>query len=173
MTLPPEPVAVEFDAAIDPPVAMQSAETETPVEGQVYVWYDGDETRRVRLQSDLTVQTSVDGRSRVVAKSAVSGGTQSQGQALPVFRSESSGEMMTLPGGVLVLFESEYGAAEINSFFTEHGISKGLVTPTLLDNSFEIGTAPGFDSLELANRLAGQPGVVFAIPDWTFEAVTK
>lgn len=178
MTLPVEPVAVEFDVAVDPPVvdppaAPKSAEAETPVEGQVYVWYDGDRTQRVRLQSDLTVQTSADGRSEIVEKSSVSGGTQSQGQALPVFRSESSGEMMTLPGGVFMLFESEYGATEINRFFTEQGISRDRVTPALLDNAFEIETAPGFDALELANRLAGQPGVEFAIPNWTFETVTK
>ena len=81
--------------------------------------------------------------------------------------------MMTLPGGVIVLFDSESDDAQISSFFAKQGISNSLVSPMLLDNAFEIETEPGFPSLELANRLADQAGVVVASPNWTFEAVTK
>ena len=61
---------------------------------------------------------------------------------------------MTLPGGVLVVFDSALDDAQISKFLTEQGISKNRVTPMLLNNAFEIETEPGFPALELANRLA-------------------
>ena len=153
--------------------ATKADSTDTPEEGQLYVWYDGDRTRRVRLQSDLTVQTGSDGQGgEIVARSAVTG-AQAQGQALPVFRSESSGKLMTLPGGVLVVFDSELDDAQISKFLTEQGISKNRVTPMLLHNAFEIETEPGFPALELANRLATSAESLVASPDWATDPVTK
>ena len=186
-SLAPEPLGVELvadtrtdadtnaDANTNTNIApaKKADSTETPEEGQLYVWYDGDRTRRVRLQSDLTVQTGSDGQGdEVVARSAVTG-TQANGQALPVFRSESSGKLMTLPGGVLVVFDSELDDAQISKFLTEQGISKNRVTPMLLHNAFEIETEPGFPALELANRLATSTESLVASPDWATDPVTK
>lgn len=165
-----DPIVVEIDADPDPPVTSKGEEAAPSKEGQVYIWHDGDQKRSVRLQTDLTVHGGADGDQIVVRGSA---GDQSQGQGLPVFRSESTGKMMTLPGGVIVLFDSDWDNDQINSFFAAQGISKGAVSPMLLDNAFEIRTAPGFPALELANRLAGQPGVLAASPNWTFQATTK
>ena len=124
------------------------------------------------MQSDLTVQTGFDGQGdAIVARSAVT--TQANGQALPVFRSESSGNLMTLPGGVLVAFDSDLDDAQISKFLTAQGISKDRVSPMLLHNAFEIETEPGFPALELANRLATLGESLVASPNWAFDAVTK
>ena len=152
-SLAPEPLGVELvadtrtnadtNADTKTAPAAKADTTEPSEEGQVYVWYDGDRTRRVRLQSDQTVQTGSDGQSdAIVARSAVTS-TQAKGQALPVFRSESSDQLMTLPGGVLVMFDPELDDAQISKFLTEQGISKNRVTPMLLHNAFEIVTEPG------------------------------
>ena len=172
-SLPPEPVAIELVADTDTAPPKKDGNTEPSAEGQVYVWHDGERTRRVRLQSDLTVQTSSDGETdEIVARSSVAG-AQSGEQALPVFRSESSGAMMTLPGGVTVVFDAEWDDAQTSGFFAEQGISKSLISPMLLDNAYKIETEPGFPSLDLANRLATLDGVVISSPNWTSEAVTK
>ena len=188
-SLAPEPLGVELvadsntdadtnadtntDADTNIAPATKADSKETSEEGQLYVWYDGDRTRRVRLQSDLTVQTGSDGQGdEIVARSAVTG-TQAQGQALPVFRSESSGKLMTLPGGVLVVFDPELDDAQISKFLTEQGISKGRVSPMLLHNAFEIATEPGFPALELANQLATSAKSLVASPNWATDPVTK
>ncbi len=180
-SLAPEPLGVELvvdtttnaNANANKALAPKADTTEASEQGQVYVWYDGDRTRRVLLQSDLTVQTGSDGQGdEVVARSAVTG-TQANRQALPVFRSESSGNLMTLPGGVLVLFDSELDDAQISKFFTEQGISEDRVSPMLLDNAFQILTEPGFPALKLANRLATSAELLLASPNWSFSAVTK
>ena len=174
-SLPEEPVAVELVADTDtdsePPT--KGGDTEPSAEGRVYVWRDADRIRTVRLQSDLTIRTSSDGvTAQIVARSSVAGASSGE-QALPVFRSESNGTMMTLPGGVLVLFDAEWDDAQTSGFFAEQGISKSLISPMLLDNAYKIETEPGFPSLDLANRLATLDGVVISSPNWTSEAVAK
>ncbi len=179
MSLAPEPLEVEFvddtrtNANTKTAPTTTADTTETSEEGQVYVWYDGDRTRRVRLQSDLTVQSGSDGQGEeIVARSAVTG-TAARGQALPVFRSESSGNLMTLPGGVLVVFDSDLDDAQISKFLTAQGISKDRVSPMLLHNAFEIETEPGLAALELANRLAIATETLVASPNWASDAVPK
>ncbi len=171
----PAPLAVELVADTRTDANTKTAPTTTAAiteGGQVYVWYDGDRMLRVRLQSDLTVQTGFDGQGdAIVARSAVT--TQANGQALPVFRSESSGNLMTLPGGVLVVFDSDLDDAQISKFLTAQGISKDRVSTMLLHNAFEIETEPAFPALELANRLATLGESLVAIPNWAFDAVTK
>ena len=79
-------------------------------QGQVYTWEDGDRTMRAVLQEDLVVQdqsaiTSDDdvvagmGKDSIVRKQYKEGG-----DAGPVFKSESGGGLMTLPGGVMLLW---------------------------------------------------------------------
>ena len=178
-SLAPEPLEVEFvddtrtNANTITAPATKADTTETSEEGQLYVWYDGDRTQRVRLLSDLTVQAGSDGQGdEIVARSAVTG-SQALGQALPVFRSEPKGTLMTLPGGVLVVFDSDLDDAQISKFLTEQGISKNRVSPMLLHNAFEIETEPGFPALELANRLATSAKSLVASPNWATDPVTK
>lgn len=168
-SVPPKGGEVELVAVADS--STKDDIRESVVEGQVYVWHDGDDIRRVVLQPDLTVKTSTDGPTgEIVAKSSV---VRSGEQLLPVFRSESGGGIQTLPGGVLVLFVEDWDNARISRFFAEQGIAKSLVSPFVLDNSFKIETEPGFASLALANRLAALEGVELSSPNWTYEVVTK
>ena len=123
--------------------------------------------RRVLLQTDLVVDSD-DG---VVAERQ-SGARQ--GATLPVFVSESSGELMTLPGGVLLVFVPDWSRDQIDTFFAEQGIKQHLVTAqTFTTNAFFIETDPGFPSLELANALAGEDGVLLARPNWQREVSTR
>ena len=110
---------------------------------RAYTWQDGDRTLTVWLQED---------------------GLQ------PVFRSES-GSLMTLPGGVILLLAASWDQTRIDQFFARHDIQQSRVSAqAFADNAFFVATAPGFPSLELANALAGQDGVLIASPNWRTEA---
>ena len=136
------------------------------VQGQVYTYADGDRTVRVRLQSDLEVS----GDSRVARSGGqhiVTRDSARRSTGLPVFRSESSGTLMTLPGGVLLVLEAEWSEAETHAFFVRHRIERSRVAPLgIAPNSFFVETDPGFPSLELANALAAQEGVRISSPNW-------
>ncbi len=143
-------------------------------QGQVYTYADGDRTVRVRLQTDLEV--SGDGS---VARSSGehivtrdSSRRRSAGQ--PVFRSESSDTLMTLPGGVLLVLDAEWSTAETNAFFARNRIKLNRVSALdVAANSFSVETEPGFPSLNLANMLASQDGVRISSPNWWREHTTK
>ena len=107
-----------------------------------YTWHDGDRTMTVWLQEDGPP---------------------------PVFRS-SAGALMTLPGGVILLLDGSWDQSRIDGFFAEQKIVRSRVTEqTFADNAFFVTTAPGFPSLELANALAGQDGVLISSPNWRRE----
>ena len=156
-----------------------------PVEGQPYTWQDGDRTLTALLQSDLTVgedgeitpaEISPFGESEttVVTRSntrdvnrKVAGSVDSGGQ--PVFRSES-GELMTLPGGVLLALNPDWTQVETDAFFAGNGINLDRVSELeFLTNGFFVETKPGFSSLNMANALAGQDGVLLSSPNWWTE----
>ena len=130
--------------------------------GAVYTWQDGDRTRRVLLQTDLVVDS---GGTVVRSDSG-----DAQGKTQPVFVSESSGELMTLPGGVVLVFESSWSGDQIDAFFSEQGIDGGRVEEqNFTTNAFFVETEPGFPSLTLANALAGEDGVLLGSPNWQRE----
>ena len=162
-----------------------------PVEGEPHTWKDGDRTLTVLLQSDLTVgddgQITVveeleditvsgttkgdavtrSGESESGGKSASS--TTAVSESQPVFRSES-GELMTLPGGVLLALDPEWSQEESDAFFSGNGIEMSRVSGLgFISNGFFVETEPGFPSLELANALAGQEGVILSSPNWWTE----
>ena len=150
------------------------ADTPTgPGQGTVYTYEDGDRTIRVILQGDLVVQetgadTPSDGAVRrtaggnIVRKQSGRGGGD-----LPVFRSASGGALMTLPGGVLLALDPEWDEAGVNGFFARNNISKGRISELdYIPNGFVVRTEPGFPSMELANALATQKGVVLSSPNW-------
>ena len=151
-----------------------------PVEGQPYAWQDGDRTLKALLQSDLTVgedgeiaprEESEDtvvtrGSKGDVDRKGVSSGDSA---VQPVFRSES-GELMTLPGGVLLALDPEWTRAETDALFAGNGIELNRVSDLgFVDNGFFVETEPGFPSLNLANTLAGQDGVILSSPNWWTE----
>ena len=155
-------------------------------QGEVYTWQDGDRTVGAQLQLDLVVLddgaivsrddiVADTGNEQNVSRSADGGGGKSDGTSSsnPVFLSES-GELMALPGGVAVVLDPEWDAAEAAAFFTANGIVPSRVS--LLDyltNGFFVETDPGFASLDLANALAGQVGVELSSPNWWRERTAK
>ena len=130
-----------------------------------YTWQDGKYTRTITHQADLTVTASAEGGSEIGPRQA--GGAQSDSQ--PVFQSDT-GETMTLPGGVLLVLDAEWDQARIDRFFKDNHVDRGLVQErTFTTNAYFIETEPGFPSLNLANELAGQDGVLLSSPNWQTE----
>ena len=150
------------------------ADTPTgPGQEAVYTYEDGDRTIRVILQGDLVIQeTGADTPSDDVVRRTAGGNIvrkpSGQGGAdLPVFRSASGGALMTLPGGVLLALDPEWDRAAVNGFFARNNISKGRISELdYIPNGFFVRTEPGFPSLELANALAAQKGVLLSSPNW-------
>ena len=150
-----------------------------PPEGTEYTWQDGNRTRRVWLQNDLAlkrVEAGADGEGVawganeviVAAPIRLEGGSDP-----PVFNS-SSGTLMTLPGGVLLALDRDWDQTRITAFFATHGIKMSRVeTRAFTINAFFITTEPGFPSLNLANTLSSQDGVLLASPNWQTEAVAR
>ena len=121
----------------------------------VYTWRDGDRVMRVRLEPGADKQAY--------------GVRESD----PVFRSESGGGVMTLPGGVLLALDSSWSPSQVDAFFSKNKIKRNRVSPLgFLDNAFFVETEPGFPSLDLANDLAEQDGVVISTPNWGMEVET-
>ncbi len=158
-----------------------SSEMERPSPGTVYTWQDGDRTLKAVLQAapaaeetaiaagasedDAVTKGEADS---VVRKQSELGGGQ------PVFRSESGGALMTLPGGVILALDPEWGQDAVEKFFSQNGISLERASELdFLDNGFFVETGPGFPSLELANALAGEEGVILSSPNWAREVELK
>ena len=159
-----------------------SSRTEPPPQpqGQAYTWEDGDRTLTVLLQEDLTVQktTEVTASDVVLVKGAVDSIVERQAYHAnddgPVFKSETGGGLMTLPGGVLLALDPDWDQAEVDSFFQDNGISPDQVSELgFIENGFLVETDSGFPSLDLANELAGQEGVMISSPNWSREVEAK
>ena len=157
------------------------ADTPTgPGQGAVYTYEDGDRTIRVILQGDLVVQeTGADTPSDDVVRRTAGGNIvrkqSGQGGAdLPVFRSASGGALMTLPGGVLLALDPDWDEAMVNGFFARNNIAKARISELdYIPNGFFVRTEPGFPSLELANALAAEKGVLVSSPNWWREVEAK
>ena len=148
--------------------------------GESYTWQDGDRTLNVVLQEDLVVQktSEVTAADVVVVKGLASSIVEKQAShgadAGPVFKSESGGEIMTLPGGVLLALDPEWDETQVEDFFAQNSISSDKVSELdFIPNGFVIETESGFPSLELANELAGQDGTLISSPNWSREVEPK
>ena len=164
----------ESQSAPDPEQEAPRTDDEAREDGDsstqtTYTWRDGEHSRTVTYQAELTVVTSREGESEIVPRQAAS--AQSDGP--PVFRSDT-GELMTLPGGVLLVLDADSDQSRIDQFFAVNGISRGRVhDQTFTTNAFLVDTEPGLPSLNLAIQLAGQEGVVIASPNWEREATPQ
>ncbi|MCY4505371.1 MAG: hypothetical protein OXG35_00205 [Acidobacteria bacterium] len=163
----PDKPPSEPDGAAEQPAGSSS--------GRVYTWQDGERTRRVILQSGLTARAGdeVTPQDRVVTRAGASAVVEGGG-GQPVFRSESGGGLMALPGGVLLALDPAWSEEQVGAFLERNAIASSRVSDLeWLPNGYFIETAPGFPSLDLANRLAGQDGVVLAAPNWWREVETR
>jgi hypothetical protein len=162
------------ESPTDPPTKLsRSALDGSPGQGTVYTYKDGDRTFRVVLQDDLILQEAaaitpddvviVKGSGDSIVEKQAKHGQDTQ----PVFRSEWGGGLMTLPGGILLALDSGWDNTKVQSFFSENNISTDRVSELeFIPNGFFVETEPGFPSLELANSLAAQDGVVISSPNW-------
>ena len=154
-------------------------------QGDVYTWQDGDRTVGARLQLDLVVLDdgtivpkddlpADTGNTESVPRSPGNGGqsdgagegksdgaggeqSDSTGGPHPVFLSES-GELMTLPGGVIVALNAEWDAEATAAFFTRNAIERDRVSElSYVTNGFFVETEPGLPSLDLANAQDWRP----------------
>ena len=145
-----------------------------------YAWKDGDRTLTVTLQPDLVVEEDDSGTAKSNGGVGASGGTvvksadgQGQKSGQPVFKSQS-GSLMTPPGGVLLVLDADWTATEVNAFFATNEIKQTQVSELdFVDNGYFVETEPGFPSLNLANKLASQDGVIISSPNWWTEVTTK
>ena len=81
---------------------------------------------------------------------------------------------MTLPGGVLLALDADWDESQVADFFDRHGIEADRVSELgFIPNGFVVDTEPGFPSLELANALAGEDGVLVSSPNWWREVQAK
>ena len=152
-----------------------------PAQDRPYTWSDGDRTMTVLLQPDLveTERGTIDKRDDAVAEAVRSARSDRSARAdtvsaadsssLPVFRSQS-GALMTLPGGVLLALDKDWGSAETDAFFERNGIEPDRISEmAYIANGFFVETEPGFPSLDLANSLATLDGVRTSMPNWRQE----
>ena len=163
---------------------------EGAVQGTVYTWQDGDETRRAILQPHPavleTVAETIEGSAinkGATEDSAVEKAEEATGlserpkltaDAQPVFRSESGGELMTLPGGIILVLDPEWDIDAVESFLSRNGIALDQTSELdFLDNGFFVETEAGFPSLELANALVEMEGVILSTPNWAREVEQK
>lgn len=139
-----------------------------------YTWHDGDVTRRVWLEVDqAAIQEGAPGVREPAFPFPGGDVLQADGAAL-VFRTEASGAPMTLPGGVLLVLDPGWTAGRVARFFTDNEIPKIRISELgSLPNAYFVETEPGFPSLNLANALAGQEGVVLSSPNWLREVDTR
>ena len=164
-----------------PPIAGSRADWDGSTDqGKVHTYEDGDRTIRVVLQDDLVLQknSAVTPSDSVVVKgstqSIIRKGSDGGQDNLPVFRSESGGGLMTLPGGVLLALDPEWEKAQVDKFFSDNGISPEQVSELgFIPNGFLVETEAGFPSLDLANSLASQDGVEISSPNWWSEVEAK
>ena len=167
------------------PATQRSTENSDPVpgssgQGTLYTWEDGDRTMRIVLQTEQAVQETASNTLQDIAgargsKDSTVKKPDTHGvDAQPVFRSESGGGLMTLTGGVLLALDPEWDQAKVESFFSRNNISTNRTSELeFLKNVFLVKTEPGFPSLELANALAGQDGVVSSSPNWHREVEAR
>ena len=148
--------------------------------GTVYTWQDGDRTKRVVLQNDLVAQSKSEDSSKDVIV-AESGGysivsrqyTHDSGDQ-PVFKSESGVGLMTLPGGLMLALDPDWDQTAVDKFLEGNGINPDQVLELeFLENTYFVETDPGFPSLDLANSLADQKGVLVSSPNWQHQFETK
>lgn len=167
------PAAADGSGSLDPEDAPVGAE---PGDGRgvPFTYWDGDDQITVFLQVDppeaaaQSQHDAPDGGKTPSGLAAGAGPASEAGGGL-VFVSEAGIEMQ-LPGGIVLLLDPGWSAAQVEGFFAEHGIARSSVSDLgWTDNGYFVDAAPGLPSLMLANSLVGLPGVEMSTPDWAFD----
>ncbi|MXW02514.1 MAG: hypothetical protein F4X59_17080 [Holophagales bacterium] len=84
---------------------------------------------------------------------------------IPVFQSDG-GNIQAPVGGVLIHFQDGWSEDQAGRFFEEQGLDEAVEPLDWADLGYLIHTVPGVFAIELANRLAGLPGVKAVEPNF-------
>ena len=138
-----------------------------------YEWRDGDQTYEVWLDRSVAMVPDGGGFRFEDRVGGVAGAVGAGSSGYPAFRS-SSGALMALPGGVILVLDPEWDAVAVNRFLERNGIADAERTVfDFVPNGFLIATEPGFAALYMANDLAAQDGVEIATPNWLIQQVLE
>lgn len=166
---PPEESPPASGSGID---ARQAGSSSTQL--RPYTWQDGDVTRRVWLLAPQGATAGVDIAALDPSFQFAGDSALEIDGAELVFHSATGGGPMSLPGGVLLVLDAGWTEDEIAAFFADNGISEGRRSGlAALPNAYFVETDPGLPSLNLANALASQKGVVVSSPNWLRETTTR
>ena len=166
--------------------ATRSEAAAAPEQEPVHTWEDGDRTMRVVLQNDLVVQKTAANTARGRRGARREPGTASSGSrpgtgpdasgrpGVPLRVGRGADDAAGRPRVLLALDPGWDDDAQVEGFFSNNEIPAERVSELgFLRNGFLIETEPGFPSLELANALAGQEGVLISSPNWRTEVEAK
>ena len=132
----------------------------TPSKGTMFTWHDGDRLASIWQDTQLVVSDVI-----------TEGGWDDPSG--PVFWSDSD-QLMALPGGVVLVLDPTWNTTAVEAFLSSNNIDPSDAEAFEgLPNWFLVETAPGFPSLQLANALAGQGGVVISSPNWWIEGLIE
>ncbi|MCR9144312.1 MAG: hypothetical protein NXI24_18845 [bacterium] len=154
--------------------------------GSTYYYYDGDQRYEIEMTADEVAEFSSPGSAQQLDRSArllkggsgavriyrvdasaqqrLARGAVASSQLSPVFI--QGGMRMALPGGVIVSLDPDWSDTQCRDWVIAQG---SLVRERLKINSgnyYLIASGAGLASLEFANRLRGENGVLSATPNW-------
>ncbi len=163
--------------------------------GGGYYWYESGVKKTLHMDDELVAEFGPASEEKSAVKSAEPSATRIQvrgggGAAIwkvgspksalqksaaikpgagvsPVFREGGSpgGRIMSLPGNVIVFFKSDWSEQKVKGWAT----AKNLEIANKLNigkNAYVLKTAPGLESLNLANKLQESGEVEAAAPNW-------
>ncbi|MDZ4724988.1 MAG: hypothetical protein SH817_02440 [Leptospira sp.] len=91
----------------------------------------------------------------------------------PVFKTVKGSTLLALPGNIIVELETSMNQKQAEVFFGGKGLRIKQKLEIEGKNYYEIETEAGASSLNIANSLYGQPGVISSTPNWWREMVAK
>lgn len=167
---------------------------------QAYVWYDGDQERKVWLNPGLIAEFPSDkdgpenypeamasvrqekgARVWRLEEGSAQGGvirglktSHPQGRFSPVFHdgSTSGGRKRALPGNIIVYLDPAWDSPAVRQWVSERNLEI-IQKLEIGPNIFVLKTGPGLEALELANTLYLTGEVVAAMPNWWKEVSTR
>ncbi len=91
----------------------------------------------------------------------------------PLFTSMQGSSYLALPGNIIVDFQTSWSRDKVENFLASKGLRAVNKLEMLGHNYYEVETPAGAASLNIANSLYGQEGVVSSSPNWWRDVVAK
>lgn len=91
----------------------------------------------------------------------------------PVFKTVKGSSLLALPGNIIVELDPSMNQKQAEAFFGSKGLRILRKLESVGGNLYEVETPGGAASLNLANSLYGQPGVISSTPNWWREVYAK